>query len=382
MNKEIGIYIHIPFCVSKCYYCDFISYTNQNNMIESYINALCKEILDNADILSEYKIKSIYFGGGTPSFIDSKYIVKIMNILSMFSINNVETTIEINPNSITLEKLSEYASCGINRLSIGLQSTFDDILKKIGRVHKYSDFLNTLKLAKQVGFTNISIDLIYPLPELTLENFKESVNTVISLKDEYNIKHISVYNLEIHENTKLKFLLDEGYISLCDEDTEYEMKNYLEDTLENNGYIKYEISNFAINDFYSRHNINYWRQGEYLGFGVCSSSFILGTRYKNTNNLSEYINNISSNKEVIEEKVHLDKLDLMKEYIILNLRLVNGVSITAFNKKFNTDIFNIFGTEIKKLKDLNLIYVDDVKKTIYLTKRGSEVANTVWQEFI
>ncbi len=202
MNKEIGIYIHIPFCVSKCYYCDFVSYTNENNMIESYINALCKEILDNADILSEYKIKSIYFGGGTPSFIDSKYIVKIMDILSMFSINDIETTIEINPNSITLEKLSAYASCGINRLSIGLQSTFDDILKKIGRAHKYCDFLDTLRLAKKVGFTNISIDLIYPLPELTLERFKESVNTVMSLKDEYNIKHISVYNLEIHENTK------------------------------------------------------------------------------------------------------------------------------------------------------------------------------------
>ncbi len=175
---------------------------------------------------------------------------------------------------------------------------------------------------------------------------------------------------------------NEGYISLCDEDTEYEMKNYLENTLENNGYIKYEISNFAIDNFYSHHNINYWKQGEYLGFGVCSSSFILGTRYKNTNNLSKYINNILNNKEVIEEKVHLDKLDLMKEYIILNLRLINGVSIAEFNIKFNTDIFNIFGTEIKKLKDLNLIYIDDVKKTIYLTKRGSEVANTVWQEFI
>ena len=223
-DKEIGIYVHIPFCLSKCYYCDFASFANIDALIEPYIDALCEEILKNSEILSQYNITTIYIGGGTPSYIDAKYIVQILDTLKLFisSSSLKEVTIEVNPNSITKEKLEIYKEAGVNRLSIGLQSTYDKVLKMIGRAHKLKDFEETLNLANEVGFSNISLDLIYPLPDLSLEEFKNTVDYAISLKEK-NIKHISIYNLEIHENTKLAFLLKEGYISLVDEDTELDI---------------------------------------------------------------------------------------------------------------------------------------------------------------
>ncbi len=290
MNNEIGIYIDIPFCLSKCFYCDFSSYSNKEDMIEQYVYALCEEIIRNAEILSQYKITTIYIGGGTPSYIDEKYIKQILDTIMMFTDSNYlqEVTIELNPNSITRQKLETYKKCGVNRLSIGLQSTHDNILKKIGRAHKFEDFKNALDLANDVGFNNISLDLIYPLPDLGLEEFKSSVDYAVSLKNK-NIKHISIYNLEIHENTKLKFIIDEGYVSLVDEDVEYEMYNYLKTTFENNGYNRYEISNYALPGFESKHNLKYWNQEQYLGFGVASASFFGGVRYTNVKSIEEYI---------------------------------------------------------------------------------------------
>lgn len=393
MRQEIGIYIHIPFCISKCYYCNFVSYANRDEIINEYINAVCMEILQNAEILSEYTISTIYFGGGTPSYIDAKYIKKIMDTLNLFKGEDefLEVTIEVNPSSITLEKLIEYKKCGINRISMGVQSTHDDILKSIGRAHKMSDVECALKNCKMAGIDNISVDIIYPLPSLSIDKFDETLNYIIGIKDKYNIKHISVYNLEVHEGGKLDFLLKEGYLNIVDEDTEYKMKELLEEKLENNGFNKYEISNFSISGFESKHNTSYWNQGMYLGFGVCASSFFSNTRYKNVDNIDEYIKDINSNISPVDEKDSLDLLDLMKEYIILKLRLKNGFSTSEFKKKFYKDIFDIFGDELKELKNNGLI---DIKKSpksfendtncynISLTKRGSEVANIVWEKFI
>ncbi len=392
MRQNIGIYIHIPFCISKCYYCNFISYTNKEKLIEKYIDAVCLEILQNAEILSEYNISTIYFGGGTPSYIDAKYIKKIMNTLSLFKKEDdfLEVTIEVNPNSITLEKLILYKNFGINRISIGVQSTHDDILKAIGRKHKLVDVTNTLKYCKEAGFNNISIDLIYPLPNLNFEKFSNTLDYIINIKDEYNIKHISVYNLEVHEGSKLGFLLNEGYLELVDEDTEYQMKELLEEKLEKNGFNKYEISNFSITGFESKHNTSYWNQEMYLGFGVCSSSFFSNTRYKNTDDIEKYIEYINSNISPVESRECLDLLELMKEYIILKLRLTKGFSTLEF-KKFGKDIFDIFGNELKELsenglikieKDDNKIITDTDCYNISLTKRGSEIANIVWEKFI
>lgn len=383
MRENIGIYIHIPFCKKKCFYCDFVSYENKENLIQEYIDAVCLEILQNAEILSEYNISTIYFGGGTPSLIKVEYIEKILNTLKLFVTDEKEIkeiTIEINPNSASLDKLEKYYNLGINRLSIGLQSTHDKILRNIGRLHTFNDFKEVLKNANAVGFKNISVDLIYPLPGLNLSGFKETLNSMIKLKDEFNIKHISVYNLEVHENTKLDFLLKEGFVSLCNEDEEYKMREELNKRLQDNGFVKYEISNYAYPGFESKHNLCYWNQEKYIGFGVNASSFFNLKRYRNTSNIDKYIDGIKNNKNIVVETEELDKLSLMKEYIILKLRLSKGVEISEFKQKFGTDIFDIFNTEFNSLKKDNLVNI--TSKNISLTNRGEEVANIVWEMFV
>lgn len=383
MRKNIGIYIHIPFCKKKCFYCDFVSYENKENLIQEYIDAVCLEILQNAEILSEYNISTIYFGGGTPSLIKAEYIEKILNTLKLFVTDEKEIkeiTIEVNPNSASLDKLEKYYNLGINRLSIGLQSTHDKILRNIGRLHTFNDFKEVLKNANAVGFKNISVDLIYPLPGLNLSGFKETLNSVIKLKDEFNIKHISVYNLEVHENTRLDFLLKEGFVSLCNEDEEYKMREELNKRLQDNGFVKYEISNYAYPGFESKHNLCYWNQEKYIGFGVNASSFFNLKRYKNTSNIDKYIDGIKNNKNIVVETEELDKLSLMKEYIILKLRLPKGVDISEFKQRFGTDIFDIFNTEFNSLKKDNLVNI--TSKNISLTNRGEEVANIVWEMFV
>lgn len=383
MRENIGIYIHIPFCYKRCFYCDFVSFENKEDIIEEYIDALCMEIIQNAEILSEYTISTIYFGGGTPSFIDSKYIKKIMDTLKLFVVDIhslKEVTIEVNPNSASLEKLIDYYNSGINRLSIGLQSTHDKILRNIGRTHSFKDFKYTLENAKKAGFTNISVDLIYPLPGLNITSFKDSLNSIMKLKDEYNIRHISVYNLEIHENTRLDFLLKEGFISLCNEDEEYEMRKELNNILEKNSFKKYEISNYAIPGFESKHNLCYWNQEKYLGFGVNASSFFNLKRYTNTKDINEYINGIKNNQIITLESEELDKLALMKEYVILKLRLKTGIDKNEFKEKFNVNVYDIFNTEFTSLKNDKLVIEE--KNKIYLSNRGEEVANIVWEMFV
>lgn len=383
MREDIGIYIHIPFCMKKCFYCDFVSYVNKEDIIEEYIDALCMEILQNAEILSEYNISTIYFGGGTPSYIDSKYIAKVMDTLKLFVTDASplkEVTIEVNPNSTSLEKLTGYYNSGINRLSIGLQSTHDKILRNIGRTHSFKDFKSTLENEKKAGFTNISVDLMYPLPGLNITSFKDSLNSIMKLKDEYNIRHVSVYNLEVHENTRLDFLLKEGFVSLCNEDEEYEMRKELNNILEKNNFKKYEISNYAIPGFESKHNLCYWNQEKYLGFGVNASSFFNLKRYTNTKDINEYISGIKNNQNIIVESEELDKLALMKEYVILKLRLKSGINKNEFKEKFNVYIYDIFNTEFTSLKNDNLVIEEEDR--IYLSKRGEEVANIVWEMFV
>ena len=383
MNNDLGIYIHIPFCLKKCYYCDFVSFMNKEDMIERYIYALCTEILQNADILCERKVDTIYIGGGTPSYIDAKYIKQILDTIYMVIDRKdlKEVTIECNPNSITKEKMDIYKECGINRVSIGLQSTHNDVLKTIGRVHSFEDFQNALDIVKSAGIENISVDLIYPLPNLDFKRFKESVDYVIGLKDK-NVKHVSIYNLEVHENTKLDFILKEGYVSLVDEDEEYEMYSYLKDTLENNGFHRYEISNYALPGFESNHNTRYWNQQEYLGFGVNASSFFNSSRYKNIPNLENYIEYINTNVPTKTEVEDLDLLSLMKEYIILSLRKTEGLSLINFKSKYKKDVFDLFKIEIDELIGKGLLILDNTNNALKLTDRGLEVANIVWEAFV
>ncbi len=385
--KEIGIYVHIPFCKRKCFYCDFASYDNKQEKINEYVDILLNEIEDTKNNLSlDHIVSTIYFGGGTPSFIESKYIKSILEkIEKSFNVSkDAEITIEVNPATVTEEKLKTYQMCNINRLSIGLQTTNDTLLKTIGRLHTYSEFLSTYNLARKVGFTNINVDLIFGLPNQTLKDVENDLENIIEL----NPEHISTYSLIIEEDTKLSKMLkvvdindakerkEETVLKLPPEDIERKMYWRIKNTLEKNGYKHYEISNFAKKGYESKHNLNCWNQKEYLGFGVAASSYIDNVRYSNKKSLSEYMFNFK-NKNIEEKQEREEKL---KEYMMIGLRKIDGVSISEFEKNFSLNPLMYFRFEISKLSDQGLLEVD--LDNIKLTKKGIDFANIVWEEFV
>lgn len=379
--EELGIYIHIPFCKKKCSYCDFKSFENINeNIKKEYIEALIKEIQLTKNN-SNYIVSTIYIGGGTPSFIDEKYIKEILQaIYKKWEIKpEVEITIEINPGTINKSKLEAYRMMGINRLSIGLQSTNDYLLKKIGRIHNYQDFLDTYILARKTGFENINVDLMLALPEQTLENLMQSVRKIINL----NPEHISIYSLILEENTELFSKVQKGEEALVKDEFEREMYWKSKEAFEEAGYIHYEISNYSKKGYESKHNKNCWSQKEYLGFGIAAHSYLEEKRFCNIDNLNKYIENIKKGNleenRIIEEK-NRTKENIAKEYMMLGLRKIEGVSISEFQRKFELNPLFYFRFEISKLQKLDLIEVD--LDNIRLTKRGLDLANIVFEEFV
>ena len=381
-KNEIGIYIHIPFCMKKCFYCDFVSYANKEDMIEKYIKALEKEIKIKAEENKLLKINTIYIGGGTPSFIDSKHIVYIINaIKESFNVKeNAEITIEVNPGTVTKNKLEDYIKCGINRISIGLQTTNNELLKQIGRIHTYEQFLETYNLIRMVGFNNINVDLMLALPNQTIKDLEDSLNKVIMLKPE----HISVYSLILEEKTKLYDLVESGKLELLDESIERNMYWKVKNILEQNGYKHYEISNFAKQGYESKHNLNCWNQEEYLGMGVAAHSYLNNKRYSNTENLEQYINKLLEEEGIKNDivTVHEEQTleDKQKEYMLLGLRKIEGVKISDFKNKFVQNPIYIFRKELDKLVKEDLIQVED--NNIKLTKKGLDLANLVFEEFV
>lgn len=375
-NKEIGIYIHIPFCKKKCDYCDFISFSNKDKKIEEYINAIIKEI-EQQKIKS--KITTIYIGGGTPSYIDSKYIKEIIAEIKKKNVDsNAEITIEVNPGTITKNKLEDYKEVGINRLSIGLQVTQNELLKQIGRIHDFEQFLETYEMARKLGFNNINIDLMLGLPNQRIKDLRESLEKIIEL----NPEHVSVYSLIVEEGTPIANKIKTGELILPEEDLERNMYWYVKNTLELNGYRHYEISNFAKPGYESRHNMNCWNQKEYIGIGIAAHSYRDITRYSNTEDLSEYIKNVENGhferNRIIHEIQKED--DTKREYMILGLRQINGISISKFKEKFGENPIYTFRNELKKLTEEKLIIVDD--NNIKLSNKGLDFANIVWEEFI
>ena len=387
MKKEIGIYVHIPFCIRKCYYCDFVSFTNQEENIEKYIEAVIKEI--ESYELEEYNVTTIYIGGGTPSSIESRYIEKILHKIKEKIINNetkfndIEITIEINPGTIDRKKLQNYEEMGINRLSIGLQSTNNEILKNIGRIHTYEEFLEGYILARSIGFDNINVDLMIGLPNQTIEKIKDSVEKVINLEPE----HISVYSLIIEEGTKIENLLNMNKITLPEEELERNMYWYVKNKLELNGYIHYEISNFAKENKQSKHNVNCWEQKEYIGIGTAAYSYLNNIRYGNTSNIQKYIEtqDFKSKKELEKNKIRIiDEVqtleDKKKEYMLLSLRKIEGVSIKKFKEKYVENPIFLYRKQLEKLVNENLLTIDG--DNIKLTNKGLDLANLVWEEFV
>jgi len=396
--KEIGIYIHIPFCKKKCYYCDFCSYEGKDSYIPRYIKCLKQEMKEvgqanQQDVLDgkdrPFLVNTIYIGGGTPSLLNSEYIVEILQtIKENYKVNEQpEITIEVNPGTVTLEKLQDYFENGINRISIGLQSTYDTLLKQLGRIHTYQEFLDTYYLARQVRFENINIDLMLGLPNQTLQEIQNSVEEVIvknSVEEVIGLEpeHISLYSLIVEEDTKLEKQIQIGELTLPDEVLEREMYWKTKQLLEQNGYIHYEISNFAKEGYQSKHNSNCWEQKEYIGFGAGAHSYTNRIRYSNIESVEDYIKNYEErrieNNFVFHEKQNQEAVQ--KEFMLLGLRKIQGISIQEFKSQFVANPIYLYHEQLERLTNNQLVEIDGNR--IKLTKKGVDLANIVWEEFV
>lgn len=388
-DKEIELYIHIPFCVKKCDYCDFLSFPSNPETREYYVNALCSEIELKAKKLSDRKVTSIYIGGGTPSTLESKLIIKIMNTLdNTFSISrDAEVTIEYNPGTVSKDSLSVYKSYGINRLSIGLQSANDEELKTLGRIHDYDSFVRTLDSLMKAGFTNYNVDIMYGLPNQTLDSLSKTLKAVTMFRP----KHISAYSLIIEEDTAFYDRYKDDYLNQClakktkylpEENVLCEMTDYVNAFLKGRGYEQYEVSNYARAGYECRHNIGYWKRTPYIGFGLGAASLYEEVRYKNITNLDTYIKNYSLANPAIEyeEQETLSAKESMSEFMILGLRMNEGVSFDDFYNAYRMSLENVYGSQIESLINQELLINDGNR--IKPTRRGLELQNTIAREFI
>lgn len=375
-----GIYLHIPFCVKKCLYCDFISGTNSKETIENYINSMVNEI-ESTDIKQD--VDSVFIGGGTPSSIPPEYIAKVVDCLRIKLGNRFlkdsEITIETNPKTISENALKIYHDAGINRISMGLQSCIDSELKSLGRIHTFKDFLDSYNIATRY-FDNINIDLISGIPHQTMDSFKESLKKVGDL----NPNHISVYSLIIEEGTPFYEMYGpKGKFkdSLPNEDIDREMYHFTKEYLSTLGYNRYEISNYAKENKESRHNLKYWKGNNYYGFGIAAASLVDNIRYKNTDNLKEYIDAMGSPEKIRRTQEILDIEDCMSEYMILGLRLIKGVSPKEFKARFNEDMENKYGNILNKYLNMGLLHTT-IDGNFALTDKGLDISNSVMEEFL
>jgi len=378
MKKSIGVYIHIPFCISKCYYCDFNSFSNKNCLVEAYFDALKKEIIINSERAAEYEVKTVFIGGGTPSSVDPKYIEYILELCRKYYglRDDAEISIEANPGTLSDIKLKTYKYIGINRLSIGLQAWQNKLLKSIGRIHRIEEFVNNFNLARDIGFNNINVDIIFSLPDQTLDDWYETLSNVAGIKPE----HISCYSLKIEENTVLWEKYNKGQIKEIDDGLDREMYYIAKSELSRYGYNMYEISNFSKKGFECKHNLIYWNAESYLGFGAGAHSYFNGKRYSNFYSIEDYIENYMENEGKYIEEVVIDDKESMSEYIILGMRLTKGISILEFRERYGIEIMNIFGEQFDKLIARGLVENKDGR--LMLTETGLDFANQVFMEFI
>lgn len=374
-----GIYIHVPFCNSKCGYCDFYSITDFTQ-VSSFINSLQTEIKYYSEKFQPKEtFDTIYIGGGTPSVLSVSDISKLLNeLFKRFKFSNdMEITLEINPGTFNKIDLSELKKIGINRISIGVQSFIDEELIFLGRIHSVKDALNCFKMVTNTGFENINIDLIYSLPNQSLINWERNLNQVIKL----NPAHISAYNLSIEKETPFFKLMDSGQINLHSEAEETKFFNITHDVLNQAGYVHYEISNYAKSENkFSRHNYKYWKHVPYFGFGPAAHSFWDNQRWSNIKSIKEYILQINKNKEPIEFKEKLSKKDISFEYIFLNLRTYQGVNWIDFEKEFEFSFIKKFGKIINDLQKSNLAILDE--NSFKLTHKGMILCDEILPAFV
>ena len=374
MNR-VALYIHIPFCIKKCLYCDFHSFRFDLSLIHRYTQALIKEL--KLFLSTDYSIKTIYLGGGTPSILPVEALEEIVRTIygSFKSDDNIEFTIEVNPGTVNEEKLRLYKTLGINRISIGIQSLKEEELKILGRIHSGKEALEALDTAINIGFTNINVDLIYGIPNQTLESWRYTLQEVLKR----NPTHMSVYGLMYEPGTPLYKALIRNKIKPMSEDLEIEIFKATQEILSTYGLGWYEISNYAKDGYECRHNLTYWRGEDYLGFGPSAHSLFGNTRYSNTPNIKAYIELLDRGKSPKVWEERLSPLEKAKELIILGLRLREGVSLCDVYRRTGIDVGRIFSENIERLISYGLLYKKEDK--IQLTERGRLLANLVFEEF-
>ncbi len=374
----LGLYVHIPFCVSKCNYCDFNSFKLNKELKDRYIKDLKKEMILYKDEFREKEITSIFLGGGTPSILESEEIKEIFfYIKSNFNIKkDAEITIECNPGTLSKEKLITMKDLGINRLSIGLQATQESHLRYIGRIHTYEEFVKNYKEALDIGFKNINIDLMYALPNQNFDEWKDSLEKIVKL----NPSHISAYSLILEEGTKLHDMYEKNEFEMIDEDTDIKMYNYTINYLKDNGYNQYEISNYSKSGFECNHNILYWKCNHYIGLGPGASGYINNYRYNNLESLNDYHEKLLNNEKPIDFIDELTIEDKIQEKIFMGLRMNEGIKFIEFKNEFDLDFKLRFKDVLKRLKENKLIIEDEFG--IKLTQDGREISNSVFIEFM
>ena len=382
-DKSLELYVHIPFCVRKCEYCDFLSAPAGADTQQEYVRNLLLEIEQKGVRCTDYEVTTIFFGGGTPSILKAGWIADILDAIHRnFKVRkDAEITIECNPGTLTFEKLSMYKSAGINRISVGLQSASDAELRELGRIHTYEDFLKSYDLIRKKGFSNINIDLMAALPGQTLKSYEQTLQRVLALKPE----HISAYSLIIEEGTPFyeKYEADELLREkgekpqmLPSEETERLMYERTKELLLAHGYERYEISNYARRGYACRHNIGYWRRENYLGFGLGSASLLENERFHNTTDLTDYL----GGDYLAYEQEKLDKKSQMEEFMFLGLRMTDGISSECFRQTFGLTVELVYGPVLEQQIADQLLRKEDGR--IFLTERGLDVSNYVMAQFL
>lgn len=385
MDKHLSIYIHIPFCVRKCLYCDFLSFPSDEKGMDRYVEALCKEIAEESRSYVNYTVPTIFIGGGTPSLLPGERTEQILTtVYEYYRVEkNCEISMEANPGTITGKKLECWRRAGINRLSIGLQSADDKELRALGRIHDSGDFFQMYNNIIKTGFNNINIDLMSAIPGQTMESWKETLRKVTALNPPPT--HISAYSLIIEEGTPFY----ENTPELPDEDTEREMYKITNDILLEHGYQQYEISNYAKPGYQCRHNQVYWRRGNYVGFGIGAASMVDNVRFSNRNNFESYVNHYMESENGddfvnIGSKLSLE--EQMEEFMFLGLRMTKGISEEAFFREFGKHIYEVYPGIVEGFCEKGLLQREIDMKTgehrIYLTPYGIDVSNVVMAEFL
>ena len=382
-KRDLELYLHIPFCVKKCNYCDFFSAAGSREEQEAYVQAMIQEIRGYKDSLHSYEVKTVFLGGGTPSLLSERQAEELFQSLyDSFTIQkDAEITMEVNPGTVNLEKLKQYKAVGVNRLSLGLQSARNEELQRLGRIHTYEDFLATWNFTEKAGFENRNIDLMSALPGQTMESWEDTLEKVIALEPE----HISAYSLILEEGTRFYHWYQEGKFNsgewkLPSEEEEYRMGEWTIERLAKAGMERYEISNYARTGQECRHNLGYWDRVEYLGIGAGASSLLRNRRFSHIRNRKTYIEAIHEKQPIETEEELLSEESQMEEFMYLGLRKVNGISKEKFERTFQKPISEVYGTVIEHFQAEHLLECKGDR--IFLSRRGMDVSNYVLAEFL